>query len=85
MASTSVLGVVMTNIQTGQTAQQWVKFAISVDVKTTLKVFVVESHIGEEDPNHEAEGKLMNLKAPLQHQFQANLCMTIHPRLYQSK
>ena len=66
-ALASVLGVVMTNIQTNQIAQQWVKFAISVDVRTTLKMFVVESHILEEDPNRMDESKLMSLnnKAPL--------------------
>ena len=31
-------------MQTGQIVQLWAKFAINVDVKTTLKMFVVESH-----------------------------------------
>ena len=39
-------------MQTGQIVQPWAKFAINVDVKTTLKMFVVEFLSSEGDPNH---------------------------------
>ena len=63
-------------MQTGQIVQLWVKFAINLDVKTTLKMFVAGFLSSEGDPNHEVKSKLMNLdridKAPLQCQVQAN-------------
>ena len=53
-------------MQTNQIAQQWVKFARNVDVKTTLKMFVVGFPIIEGDPNCKVKSKLMNLnKTPM--------------------